>query len=71
MRFVQELRSTSGGSLSNMALQDMVGGVTQLILDHQVVVVVVLVVVFDHHIIHEVKSIPILHSHQLLGISHV
>ncbi|KAM8742285.1 E3 ubiquitin-protein ligase TTC3 isoform 2-T2 [Acanthopagrus schlegelii] len=35
MRFVQEMRSTSGGSLSNMALQDMVGGVTQLILDHQ------------------------------------
>ncbi|XP_042355060.1 E3 ubiquitin-protein ligase TTC3 [Plectropomus leopardus] len=34
-RFVQELRSSSGGSLSNMALQDMVGGVTQLILDHQ------------------------------------
>ncbi|XP_044077628.1 E3 ubiquitin-protein ligase TTC3 isoform X2 [Siniperca chuatsi] len=35
MRFVHELRSSSGGSLSSMALQDMVGGVTQLILDHQ------------------------------------
>ncbi|XP_071317554.1 E3 ubiquitin-protein ligase TTC3 isoform X2 [Trachinotus anak] len=35
MRFVQELRSSSGGSLSSMALQDVVGGVTQLILDHQ------------------------------------
>ncbi|XP_074467867.1 E3 ubiquitin-protein ligase TTC3 [Sebastes fasciatus] len=35
MRFVQELRSTSGGSLGSMALQDMVGGVSQLILDHQ------------------------------------
>ena len=36
MRFVQDLRFSSGGSLNNMALQDMVGGVTQLILDHQV-----------------------------------
>ncbi|XP_040005751.1 E3 ubiquitin-protein ligase TTC3 [Xiphias gladius] len=35
MRFVQELRSSSGGSLNSMALQDVVGGVTQLILDHQ------------------------------------
>ncbi|XP_031163906.1 E3 ubiquitin-protein ligase TTC3 isoform X2 [Sander lucioperca] len=35
MRYVQELRSSSGGSLNSMALQDMVGGVTQLILDHQ------------------------------------
>ncbi|XP_056252841.1 E3 ubiquitin-protein ligase TTC3 isoform X1 [Seriola aureovittata] len=35
MRFVQEFRSSSGGSLSSMALQDVVGGVTQLILDHQ------------------------------------
>ncbi|XP_076606314.1 E3 ubiquitin-protein ligase TTC3 [Chaetodon auriga] len=35
MKFVQELRSSSGGSLSSMALQDVVGGVTQLILDHQ------------------------------------
>ncbi|XP_067464760.1 E3 ubiquitin-protein ligase TTC3-like [Thunnus thynnus] len=35
MRFVQELRSSSGGSLTSMALQDVVGGVTQLILDHQ------------------------------------
>ncbi|XP_062263048.1 E3 ubiquitin-protein ligase TTC3 [Platichthys flesus] len=35
MRFVKELRSSSGGSLSNMALQDLVGGATQLILDHQ------------------------------------
>ncbi|XP_044226029.1 E3 ubiquitin-protein ligase TTC3-like isoform X3 [Thunnus albacares] len=35
MRFVQELRSSSGGSLSSMTLQDVVGGVTQLILDHQ------------------------------------
>lgn len=36
MRFIQELRSSSGGSLNSMELQDMVGGVTQLILDHQV-----------------------------------
>uniref|UniRef100_A0A3B4YY58 RING-type E3 ubiquitin transferase n=1 Tax=Stegastes partitus TaxID=144197 RepID=A0A3B4YY58_9TELE len=36
MKFVQELRSTSGGTLSSMALQDVVGGATQLILDHQV-----------------------------------
>lgn len=36
MRFVRELRSSSGGSLSSMTLQDVVGGVTQLILDHQV-----------------------------------
>ncbi|XP_031724821.1 E3 ubiquitin-protein ligase TTC3 isoform X2 [Anarrhichthys ocellatus] len=35
MRFVQEFRSSSGGSLSSMSMQDMVGGVTQLILDHQ------------------------------------
>ncbi|XP_041808110.1 E3 ubiquitin-protein ligase TTC3 isoform X2 [Chelmon rostratus] len=35
MSFVQELRSSSGGSLSSMALQDVVGGVTQLILDYQ------------------------------------
>ncbi|XP_051793252.1 E3 ubiquitin-protein ligase TTC3 isoform X2 [Acanthochromis polyacanthus] len=35
MRFVQELRSTSGGNLSSMTLQDVVGGATQLILDHQ------------------------------------
>ncbi|KAE8287720.1 E3 ubiquitin-protein ligase DZIP3 [Larimichthys crocea] len=35
MRFIQELRSSSGGSLNSMELQDMVGGVTQLILDHQ------------------------------------
>ncbi|XP_074528283.1 E3 ubiquitin-protein ligase TTC3 [Halichoeres trimaculatus] len=35
MRFVEEFRSSSGGSLSSMALQDMVGGVSQLILDHQ------------------------------------
>ncbi|XP_028277332.1 E3 ubiquitin-protein ligase TTC3 isoform X2 [Parambassis ranga] len=35
MRFVQELRSSSGGSLSSMSLQDVVSGVTQLILDHQ------------------------------------
>ncbi|XP_033954700.1 E3 ubiquitin-protein ligase TTC3 [Pseudochaenichthys georgianus] len=35
MRFVQDLRFSSGSSLNNMALQDMVGGVTQLILDHQ------------------------------------
>lgn len=56
MRFVQELRSSSGGSLSNMALQDMVGGVTQLILDHQVVVVVVVVVV-NHHIIQKTQAL--------------
>lgn len=36
MKLVQELRSSSGGSLSSMSLQDMVEGVTQLILDHQV-----------------------------------
>lgn len=36
MKFVQELRSSSGGSFSSMSLQDVVGGVTQLILDHQV-----------------------------------
>ncbi|KAM9348197.1 E3 ubiquitin-protein ligase TTC3 isoform 1-T1 [Symphorus nematophorus] len=35
MRFVQELRSSSGGTLNSMTLQDIVGGVTQLILDHQ------------------------------------
>ncbi|XP_054482046.1 E3 ubiquitin-protein ligase TTC3 isoform X1 [Anoplopoma fimbria] len=35
VRFVMELRSSSGGSLSSMTLQEMVGGVTQLILDHQ------------------------------------
>lgn len=35
MKFVQELRSSSGGSFSSMTLQDVVGGVTQLILDHQ------------------------------------
>ncbi|XP_024921263.1 E3 ubiquitin-protein ligase TTC3 isoform X2 [Cynoglossus semilaevis] len=35
MRFIQELRSSSGGSFSSMGLQDMVGGVSQLILDHQ------------------------------------
>lgn len=33
MRFIQELRSSSGGS--SMSLQDVVSGVTQLILDHQ------------------------------------
>uniref|UniRef100_A0A8C5G3G8 RING-type E3 ubiquitin transferase n=1 Tax=Gouania willdenowi TaxID=441366 RepID=A0A8C5G3G8_GOUWI len=36
MGFIQELRSSSGGSLSSMALPDVVNGVTQLILDHQV-----------------------------------
>ncbi|KAG7217207.1 hypothetical protein INR49_027751 [Caranx melampygus] len=35
MMLVQELRSSSGGSLSSMGLQDVVGGVTQLILDQQ------------------------------------
>ncbi|XP_028322024.1 E3 ubiquitin-protein ligase TTC3 [Gouania willdenowi] len=35
MGFIQELRSSSGGSLSSMALPDVVNGVTQLILDHQ------------------------------------
>lgn len=39
MRFIQELRSSSGGTFGSMALQDVVGGVTQLILDHQVIVV--------------------------------
>ncbi|XP_041656998.1 E3 ubiquitin-protein ligase TTC3 isoform X2 [Cheilinus undulatus] len=34
-RLVKELRLSSGGSLSSMSLQDMVGGVSQLILDHQ------------------------------------
>uniref|UniRef100_A0A3P9KP96 RING-type E3 ubiquitin transferase n=1 Tax=Oryzias latipes TaxID=8090 RepID=A0A3P9KP96_ORYLA len=37
VRFIQELRTTRGGMLSNMSLQDMVSGVTQLILDHQVI----------------------------------
>lgn len=36
MKFIQELRSSSGGSFASMSLQDVVGGVTQLILDHQV-----------------------------------
>ncbi|XP_026183559.1 E3 ubiquitin-protein ligase TTC3 isoform X2 [Mastacembelus armatus] len=35
MRFVQQLRSSMGGSLGSMPLQDMVSGVSQLILDHQ------------------------------------
>uniref|UniRef100_A0A672HKB7 RING-type E3 ubiquitin transferase n=1 Tax=Salarias fasciatus TaxID=181472 RepID=A0A672HKB7_SALFA len=35
-KFVQQLRSSSGGSLSSMALQDVVSGAAQLILDHQV-----------------------------------
>ncbi|XP_029956963.1 E3 ubiquitin-protein ligase DZIP3-like [Salarias fasciatus] len=34
-KFVQQLRSSSGGSLSSMALQDVVSGAAQLILDHQ------------------------------------
>ncbi|CAN9501167.1 unnamed protein product [Ophioblennius macclurei] len=34
-KFVQELRSSSGGNLSSMALQDVVSGTAQLILDHQ------------------------------------
>ncbi|XP_068455847.1 E3 ubiquitin-protein ligase TTC3 [Clinocottus analis] len=34
-RFIQELRSSSSGSLSGMTSQEMVGAVTQLILDHQ------------------------------------
>lgn len=37
MRFVQELRLFSGGSLGNMTVEDVVGGVTQLILDYQVI----------------------------------
>ncbi len=36
MKFVKELRLSSGGSLSFMALQDVVSGVTQMILDHEV-----------------------------------
>lgn len=36
MKFIQELRSSSGGTLNSMNLQDMVAEVTQLILDHQV-----------------------------------
>uniref|UniRef100_A0A667Y0B7 RING-type E3 ubiquitin transferase n=1 Tax=Myripristis murdjan TaxID=586833 RepID=A0A667Y0B7_9TELE len=36
MMFIQDLRSANGGSLSSMALQDVVNGVTQLILDQQV-----------------------------------
>lgn len=36
MRFFRELRYSSGGSLTNMTLQEMVGGVAQMILDHQV-----------------------------------
>ncbi|KAM6907188.1 E3 ubiquitin-protein ligase TTC3 [Xenentodon cancila] len=35
MRYMQELRSSRGGSLNSMGLQDVVGGVIQLILDHQ------------------------------------
>ncbi|MED6284339.1 hypothetical protein CHARACLAT_018324, partial [Characodon lateralis] len=34
-RFVQEFRLSRGGSLNSMPLQEVVGGVTQLILDHQ------------------------------------
>ncbi|XP_068571715.1 E3 ubiquitin-protein ligase TTC3 [Cebidichthys violaceus] len=34
-RFVQEFRSSSGGSLNSMTMHDMVSGVTQLIIDHQ------------------------------------
>ncbi|KAM8899891.1 E3 ubiquitin-protein ligase TTC3 isoform 2-T2 [Spinachia spinachia] len=34
-RFVQEFRLSNGGNLSNMTIQEMVGRVTQLILDHQ------------------------------------
>lgn len=33
---VEEFRSSNGGTLSNLNWQDMVGGVTQLILEHQV-----------------------------------
>lgn len=33
---VEEFRSSSGGTLSSTRLQDMVGGVTQLILENQV-----------------------------------
>lgn len=36
MRFVQKLRSSCGGSLSSMAQHNVVHGVAQLILDHQV-----------------------------------
>lgn len=36
MKFIQELRSSSGGTLNSMTLQDMVAAVTQIILDHQV-----------------------------------
>ncbi|XP_055370636.1 E3 ubiquitin-protein ligase TTC3 isoform X2 [Betta splendens] len=35
MRFVQEFRSFCGGSLTNMTVESVVSGVTQLILDHQ------------------------------------
>ncbi|XP_069001878.1 E3 ubiquitin-protein ligase TTC3 isoform X2 [Embiotoca jacksoni] len=35
MRFLQELRSSTGGSLSSPALQEVVSGATTLILDHQ------------------------------------
>ncbi|KAK2828692.1 hypothetical protein Q5P01_019726 [Channa striata] len=35
MKFIQVLRSSVGGTLNSMSLQDVVGGVTQLILDHQ------------------------------------
>lgn len=35
-KFVEQFRSSSGGTLSSMSLQDMVGGVTQLILENQV-----------------------------------
>lgn len=35
-QFVQEFRSSSGGTLSSVPFQEMVGGVTQLILEYQV-----------------------------------
>ncbi|XP_037543757.1 E3 ubiquitin-protein ligase TTC3 [Nematolebias whitei] len=35
MKYIQEVRLSRGGSLNSMALQDVVGGVTQRILDNQ------------------------------------
>ncbi|XP_015251563.1 PREDICTED: E3 ubiquitin-protein ligase TTC3-like [Cyprinodon variegatus] len=35
MRFIQEFRSSRGGNLNSVSLQEVVSGVTQIILDHQ------------------------------------
>lgn len=36
MKFFKDLRSSNGGSLSNITLQDVVSAVSQLILDQEV-----------------------------------